>query len=260
MLIKIMRLNHLRGDSMLIACLSIILLLVLWEGLVRAWDVPIWLLPKPSDFLSRLLRDGALITAHAMATSLTMLSGFFIGIVVAVPLALVITFNATLRRGLYPLIVFFNIMPKTVIGPILIIWLGINPFVAVLIVFLMCFFPILVDAMTGFNHIDPRLFYISKTMGASLWQNFWKFRLPAAMPMIVSGMKIGLMKAVEGVIVAEFIASNKGLGFLIMQASSVLDLPLMFAAFIATALMALIFNGGMSLIGTLFLPWMRTHH
>lgn len=246
--------------STLVALISVAALLGLWEAIAVAFEVPTWLVPKPSDFLGRLWQDRAMIAGHALATSATILEGFAIGVVVAVPLALAIASIAALERGLYPVIVFLNIMPKTVVGPILIIWFGIGPLVAALIVFLMCFFPILVDAMAGFRAVDPRLFYISRTMGADRWQSFWKFRLPAAMPSIWSGMKISVVKAAEGVIVAEFIASNKGLGFMIMNASGVMDVPLMFAGFIAAALVALVFNSTMAMIGAVFMPWMADHH
>lgn len=246
--------------STLIALASIAALLALWQGLAVAYDVPSWLVPRPVDFLTRLWVDRVMITGHALATSLTILEGFLIGVVVAIPLALAITSFDALQRGLFPVIVFLNIMPKTVVGPILIIWFGIGPLVAALIVFLMCFFPVLVDSMAGFRAVDPRLFYISRSMGADRWQSFWKFRLPAAMPSIWSGMKISVVKAVEGVIVAEFIASNKGIGFMIMKASGIMDMSLMFAGFIAAALVALIFNSTMAMIGAYFMPWMADRH
>ncbi|WP_417721583.1 ABC transporter permease [Salipiger sp.] len=256
-------LDGLRGSmlgSILIGAAAISALLGLWEALAIWFEVPAWLVPKPSDFLGRLIEDWQTIGFHALATSSTILQGFALSVIVAVPLALALVSVAALERGLYPVIVFLNIMPKTVIGPILIIWFGIGPLVAALIVFLMCFFPILVDAMSGFKAVDPRLFYISRSMGASQWQSFWKFRLPAAMPAIFSGMKIGIVKAVEGVIIAEFIASNKGLGFMIMQASSFMDVSLMFAGLIAAAIVALIFNGAMSVAERTLMPWARSGH
>ena len=243
--------------SILIATASICLLLGLWEVLLRVFDVPLWLVPKPSDFLARLFTDRALIAGHALSTSITIVEGFVLGVLIAVPLALMIVSFAALERGLYPVIVFLNIMPKTVIGPILIVWFGVGPLVAALIVFLMCFFPILVDSMSGFRLIDRRLFYISRSMGASGWQTFWKVKLPAAMPQIFSGMKIGVVKAVEGVIIAEFIASNEGLGFMIMRASGFMDMTLMFSGLVAAALVALFFNGTMSVIGRALMPWSR---
>ncbi|WP_229448202.1 ABC transporter permease [Nitratireductor sp. B36] len=244
-------------SSVLIGTVAVLLLLGAWEIALRFFEVPIWLAPKPSDFLARLYTDRVLIAGDAFWTSLTIVEGFALGVVVAIPLALAIVSVGALERGLYPVIVFLNIMPKTVIGPILIIWFGIGPLVAALIVFLMSFFPVLVDSMSGFRLVDRRLFYISRSMGASSWQTFWKVRLPAAMPHIFSGMKIGVVKAVEGVIIAEFIASNKGLGFMIVRASAFMDMTLMFSGLVAAAIVALIFNGAMSMIGQWLMPWSR---
>ncbi|EKF43153.1 ABC transporter permease [Nitratireductor indicus] len=244
-------------SSVLIGTVAVLLLLGLWEAALRYFEVPVWLAPKPSDFLVRLYTDRALIAGHAFWTSLTIVEGFTLGVLVAIPLALAIVSVGALERGLYPVIVFLNIMPKTVIGPILIIWFGIGPLVAALIVFLMSFFPVLVDSMSGFRLVDRRLFYISRSMGANPWQTFWKVRLPAAMPHIFSGMKIGVVKAVEGVIIAEFIASNKGLGFMIVRASAFMDMTLMFSGLVAAAIVALMFNGAMSIIGQWLMPWSR---
>lgn len=246
--------------SAVIAALSIASLLGLWELLAWAYDVPRWLFPRPSDFLGRLVTDWRMITGHAVATSLAILKGFGFGVLVAIPLGLSIASVPALERGLYPVIVFLNIMPKMVIGPILIIWFGIGPIVGVLIVFLMCFFPVLVDAISGFKSIDTRLFYISRSMGATPTQSFLKFRLPAAMPHIFSGMKIGVVKAVEGAIVAEFITSNEGIGFMIMEASAYMDVSLIFAGLIAAAIVALIFNGTMAIAGKTLMPWSTTTH
>lgn len=243
--------------SVLSTLVSVALLLGLWEILIRWLQVPLWLVPKPSDFLGRLVTDFPLIAGHAWATSTTIIMGFGLGVLVAVPLALTIVSVGTLERGLYPVIVFLNIMPKTVIGPILIIWFGISPLVSVFIVFLMCFFPVLVDSMSGFRAVDPRLYYITRSMGASGWQAFRYVRLPASMIYIFAGMKIGIVKAVEGVIIAEFIASNKGLGFMIMRASGFMDMTLMFSGLVAAAFVALLFNGGMSVLERVLMPWAR---
>ena len=138
--------------------------LSIWELLVWFFEVPLWLVPKPTDFLNRFFSDFPLIVNHGAATAVTIISGFLLGIFVAVPLALLIVSSNSLQRGLYPVIVFLNIMPKTVIGPILIVWFGIGPLAAVIIVFLMCFFPILVDSMTGFRAVDSRLFTRTMSM------------------------------------------------------------------------------------------------
>lgn len=176
---------------------------------------------------------------------------------VAVPLALAIVSFGALERGLYPVVVFLNIMPKTVVGPIFVVWFGIGPLVSVFLVFLMCFFPVMVDAMSGFRAVDRRLFFITRSMGATPWQEFRYLRLPAAMGPIYAGMKIGIVKAIEGVIIAEFIASEAGLGYLIMRASGFMDLTLLFAALVATALVALLFNAVLTASERLLVPWAR---
>ncbi|MEM8855347.1 MAG: ABC transporter permease [Pseudomonadota bacterium] len=236
------------------------LLLGLWEAAIRFWEVPVWLVPKPTDFLARFVADLPLLLENAWATSLTIVGGFVLGVVIAVPLALAIVSVGALERGLYPVIVFLNIMPKTVIGPILIIWFGIGPLVSVLIVFLMSFFPVLVDAMSGFRAVDGRLYYITRSMGADRWQTFRYVRLPASMPHIYAGMRIGVVKAVEGVIIAEFIASDAGLGHLIMRAFSFMDMTLLFSALVATAFVALFFNAIMTLGERRLMPWARHLH
>jgi NitT/TauT family transport system permease protein len=244
--------------SLLAPLIAVALLFGTWE--IAAWyfKIPLWLVPKPSDFLWRLISDASLIVDHALATSATLAGGFLLGVLVSVPLALLIVSIAALERGLYPVIVFLNIMPKTIIGPILIIWFGIGPLVSVLIVFLMCFFPVMVDAMAGFRQVDPRLLYITRSMNASSWQTFRFIRLPASMSHVFAGMRIGIVKAVEGVIIAEFIASNKGLGFMIMQASGFMDTTLMFAGIIAAAIVALLFNGALSISEHILMPWARS--
>ncbi len=237
--------------------LSVIAFLAVWEVLIRVYDVPLWLVPKPSDFLARLSSDFPLIAGHAWATSKTIILGFALGAAIAVPLAFFIVSIPALERGLFPVIVFLNIMPKTVIGPIIVVWFGIGPLVSVIIVFLMCFFPVLVDSMSGFRAVDPRLYYITRSMGASELQTLRYVRVPASGRYIFAGMKIGIVKAVEGVIIAEFIASSAGLGFMIMRASSFMDLTLMFSGLIATAVVALFFNGMMLSAERLLMPWAR---
>ena len=243
--------------STLYTVAAVVFFLLVWEILARAYEAPVWLVPKPSDFIPRFFTDLPLIAGHAWATSVTLFLGFVIAIVVSVPLAWLIVTIGALERGLYPLIVFLNIMPKTVIGPILIVWFGIGPLVSVIIVFLMCFFPILVDSMSGFRSVDRRLFYITRSMGARPWQELWYVRLPASSRYIFSGMKIGIVKATEGVIVAEFIASDRGLGFMILNASSFMDMTLLFSGLIAAAIVALIFNALVLTVEKLAMPWAR---
>ena len=246
-----------RLARLLMPAVAVAVFLGAWEAAVRLLEIPVWLLPKPSDFLGRMAAEYPLLLAEAWATSQSIALGFMLGIAVAVPLALALVSIPALERGLYPVIVFLNIMPKTVIGPILIVWFGVNQMVVVLIVFLMCFFPILVDSMAGFRATDPRLAYITRSMGATGWQAFRHVRLPAAMTYIAAGMRIGIVKAIEGVIIAEFIGSSAGLGFMILRASGFMDQELMFSGLIATAIVALLFNAAVLAAEYWMMPWTR---
>jgi NitT/TauT family transport system permease protein len=240
--------------------ISVLLLLGLWQSLISVFGVPIWLLPGPIDFIARFFSDFEMIFFHALATSRNLFLGFVVGVLIAVPLALTIVSVKTFERGLYPVIVFMNVIPKTIIAPILVLWFGVGPVISVVVVFLMCFFPILVDSMTGFKAVDPRLYYITRSMGASQLQTLLKVKLPASMDHIFSGMKIGIVKAAEGVIIAEFIASNEGLGFMMMRASGFMDMTLLFSGLIAAAIVALIFNGLMTGAERFLTPWARHPH
>lgn len=239
---------------------SIIAFFGVWELAAAVFQIPLWLFPKPSDFLWRLVTDYNLILMHAFATSKTLFLGFSIGVLISVPLGLVIVSFRVLERGLYPVIVFLNIMPKTIIGPIMIVWFGIGPLVSVVIVFLMCFFPVLVDSMSGFRAIDKRLFYITRSMGATSWQTFYYVKIKAALPYISAGMRIGIVSAAEGAVIAEFIGSSEGLGYLIMYASSFMNLSLMFSALVAAAIVAIFFNSAVMTLERLLTPWSPANH
>ena len=235
--------------------ISIGLFLGLWEVLAAVFDVPLWLLPRPSDFLWGIVTNFAEIWHHGLTTAKVLFFGFLLGVLVSVPLGLLIVSFGFLERGLYPVMVFLNIMPKTIIGPIMIVWFGIGPLVSVLIVFLMSFFPILVDCMSGFRSIDKRLYYITRSMGATPWQTFRYIRVQAALPYIFAGMRIGIVTAAEGAIVAEFIGSDEGLGYLIMYAASLMNISLMFSTIVAASILAIFFNSVVVASEKVLMPW-----
>ena len=255
-----------QGSSFILSLATIAFLLFIW-WLVTAmgWVKPLFV-PSPGAIVSEFIGilqggfTGNSLFEHVWISTLRVFGAFLLACAVGIPLGLAMGMSPVMRGIFDPPIEFYRPIPPLAYLPLMIIWFGIGPVVAALIVFLMCFFPILVDSMSGFRAVDPRLFYISRSMGATRWQSFWKFRLPAAMPAIFSGMKIGVVKAVEGVIIAEFIASNKGLGFMIMQASSFMDMSLMFAGLIAAAIVALIFNGAMGIAERVLMPWGNAGH
>ncbi|MBM3599253.1 MAG: ABC transporter permease [Alphaproteobacteria bacterium] len=232
-------------------------LLIAWQVLVRVFNVPEYILPVPSEFLARLVEARALIWTHTLVTASEILLGFAAAAVISVPLALVIVSVGWLERCLYPLIVFFQLVPKIAIAPLFIVWFGFGLFPKVLLTFLLCFFPILVDSMSGFRALDERLLYITRSMGATPWQTFRYVRLPAAMPFIFSGLKVSIVLAATGAIVGEFVGANNGLGYLLLRATSYLDMSLIFAALVALSIVGLLFSYLVQASEYLIMPWQR---
>ncbi|MGQ0664615.1 MAG: ABC transporter permease [Pseudomonadota bacterium] len=232
-------------------------LLLAWQFLVRLFGVPEYILPLPSEFLVRFVEAHALLWTHALTTGSEVILGFVASTVISVPLALLIVSVPVVERCLYPLIVFFQLVPKIAIAPLFIVWFGFGLFPKVLLTFLLCFFPTLVDSMTGFRALDERLLYITRSMGASRWQTFRYIRLPAALPFIFSGLKVSIVFAATGAIVGEFVGANAGLGYLLLRGTSYLDMSLIFAALVALSIMGLLFSYAVQACEHLIMPWQR---
>lgn len=246
-----------RIANFLLPLATIGLLLLLWQGSKAIFGIPLYMLPRPSDFLGEFVTRGALIWKHTIPTATMIIGGFLLGTVIAVPLGLLLASNRNLEKGAYPAIVVLQVAPKTIITPLLIVWLGIGLAPQLALTTVMTFFPILVASIAGFKATEPRLFYIANTMGASRYDTFRYIRLPAAMPHIFSGLKIGMLAAVTGSVVVEYVGSNAGLGYLTLWASSRADMPLMFAAIVATAFLGFFLNFLLVSSERLLMPWMR---
>ncbi len=246
-----------RLSALLYPLATFSLLLLAWQFLVRLFGVPEYILPVPSAFLAKLVQSRALIGEHTLVTSTEIVLGFLIAAAIGVPLGLMIVSLKFLERSLYPLILFFQLIPKIAIAPLFIVWFGFGPFPKILLTFLLCFFPTLVASMTGFRALDERVLYISRSMGASAWQTFRYIRLPAAMGHIFGGFKVSVVFAATGAIVAEFVGANAGLGYLLLRATSYLDMPLIFAVLVALSAIGILFSYAVQLLERLFMPWLR---
>ncbi len=233
------------------------ILLLAWQFLVRLFGVPEFILPVPSEFFVRLGADRGLIWQHTLVTSNEILLGFAVATVISVPLGFVIVQVRFLERALYPLIVFFQLVPKIAVAPLFIVWFGFGLFPKVLFTFLLCFFPTLVASMTGFRALDERVLYLTRSMGASWWQTFRYIRLPAAMSYIFAGLKVSIVFSATGAIVAEFVGANAGLGYLLLRGTSYLDMPLIFAILVALSVVGIFFSYAVQLLETLLMPWQR---
>ena len=232
-------------------------LLLLWEVLVRASDVPIFVLPAPSDFLARLVEDRGRLAYHGLLTTKLILYGFVAGAVPGVVLGYLIARFRLAEQVLYPLVVFVQGLPKITLAPLMLVWFGFADFPKILLTALITFFPILVDSVTGFKTIDPRQYYLSRSVGASWWQTFRLFELPSAAPSIFSGAKITIVIAVTVVIVVEWLNSQNGLGYLVLRAMDEADTPLLFAVLVVGSMIGVLLSWAVTLAERLLLPWRR---
>lgn len=232
-------------------------LLVLWQLLVRAFDVPIFVLPAPSDFLADMVNERERLFHHGLITTKLILIGFLAGAVPGVVLAYLIAKFRIAERILYPIVVFIQGLPKVTLAPLMLVWFGFSDTPKVLLTALITFFPVLVDSVHGFKSIDPRQYYLSRSVGASWWQTFRLFELPSAAPSIFSGFKITVVIAVTVVIVVEWLNSQNGLGYLVLRAMDSQNTPLLFAVLVVGSMIGVVLSFGMALLERLLLPWRR---
>ncbi|HXT78540.1 MAG TPA: ABC transporter permease [Acetobacteraceae bacterium] len=234
--------------------------LAIWQAFVAFGHVSDLILPAPTDFLSRIYINFDRIWPQARSTAALTVIGFLAGALPAVPLGFLIVTVPVMQKTLYPFLVFLNVVPKIALVPLLLVWFGFGGLPKVIVAALLVFFPIMVDTITGFQSLDPRLFHISRSMGATRLQTLWYLRLPTALPYIFSGMKISIVLAVTVVIVSEFVGSNDGLGYLILRATANHDLSLAFAALFVAALIGLALSAFVGLLERLLLPWRATQN
>ena len=228
-----------------------------WQYLVRAFGVPEYILPVPSEFLAKFVESRALIWRHTLVTAKEILLGFSLATVIAVPLGFLIVSIRVFERSFYPLIVFFQLIPKIAIAPLFVVWFGFGLFPKILFTFLLCFFPTLVASMTGFRALDERLLYLTRSMGASGWQTFRHIRVPSALGYIFAGLKVSIVFATTGSIVAEFVGANAGLGYLLLRATSFLDMPFIFAILVALCAVGILLSYAVQLAENCVMPWQR---
>ena len=213
-------------------------LLILWEFGCRAFKVPDFVLPRPSQIAVALSSNFGTLMFHAIRTLVSTLIGFGLAIVVGGFLGVFVGSSRLIYKAIYPLLVGFNAVPKVAIVPVLVVWFGIGTVPAVLTAFLLSFFPIAVNVATGLATVEPELEDVLRSLGATRADIVLKVGLPRSLPYFFASLKISITLAFVGAVIAETMASNEGIGMLIVQASSNLRIPLVFAALTVIAAMS----------------------
>jgi NitT/TauT family transport system permease protein len=231
--------------------------LLLWEALVRFLSVSPIILPPPSAVVQEFIRRSDQILIHSAVTMYEAAAGLAIGVTVALISSFLIFEIQTFRRAIYPLILAKQVVPTIVFAPILLVWFGYGMTSKIVISAIICFFPIVVNALHGLSSLPREVVELAESLGSSRWKMLWRLRLPHSIPSIFAAMKPTVGLAMIGAVVGEFIGGNAGLGYMIVESLRFINLPGMFAATIALIILGMIFFGLVEVFGMLFLGWYR---
>lgn len=235
--------------------LTLVALVAAWQIVVVAFRVPEYLLPAPSAIATALATEWRTLAFHTWITLYEILCGFALSIIVGVPLAMLIVASPAFERSVYPLLVASQSVPKIAIAPLLIFWAGIGIFPKVLVAFAIAFFPIVIDTVAGLRAVEPEMLHLARSMGAGERKIFLKIRFPSALPNLFAGVKVAVTLAVVGAVVGEFIQADQGLGYLLQQATAVLNTRLGFAAILILALIGIVLFVAVELLERWLTPW-----
>jgi putative hydroxymethylpyrimidine transport system permease protein len=230
-------------------------LIALWELIVRVADVPDYLFPAPSAVAAALRDDAGTLGDAALVTAREMLLGYILAVGVGLGLAVALHFSTVLRRALLPLLVLSQTVPTVVLAPVLAILLGYGIGPKLVVVAIVCFFPIVVNAVDGLRATDPELIRMMRTLRGTRWSIFRRVELPGALPMIFSGARIAATYAAVGAVFGEWAGSSEGLGFVMLQSQPSLDTELIFASVLFLSLLALGLYGAVTLLERVLVPW-----
>lgn len=226
-----------------------------WEVSIDLFKIPPYILNKPSEIIMASRADLPRLLEYTYVTGLEAILGYVIAISIAVPLGLAIAFSSILRRTIYPFFVSIEMTPKIAFAPLFISWLGFGLLPKVIIVFLVCFFPIVLNAILAFSSLSEELERFCRSTGANWARVFWKVRLPAAMPQCFVGFKYAALNATVGATIAEFIGSDQGLGFYIQISTGNMRPDLAFAGIFLLTLLGLLMFGLVTTAERLLIPW-----
>ncbi|HEX6587196.1 MAG TPA: ABC transporter permease [Solirubrobacterales bacterium] len=226
-----------------------------WELISGALDIEDFLVPAPSEIAESLWRDRSLLAEDAWVTLREVVLGFLCALAAGLAFAIVLHLSDTLRRAFYPLLVASQTIPPVAIAPILVVWFGFGIGPKLLLVALICFFPITVNTLDGLRSVDPQLITMMRTLGAGRTQILGRVELPSALPFVFSGARIAVAVAVIAAVFAEWAGADSGLGHQILIASGQLLTARMFAAIVLLSAIAILLFGLVAIIERKVVTW-----
>ncbi len=228
---------------------------LVWELGCVAFQVQEFVLPRPSVVLATLYQSAGPIWFHAQQTLFTTIVGFALAIVGGLLLGVVVGSSQLAYKGLYPVLIGFNSIPKVAVVPVLVVWFGIGTVPAILTAFLISFFPIAVNVATGLATLEPEMEDVLRSLGAKRTDILLKVGLPRSMPYFFASLKVAVTLAFVGSVISETIASNQGIGTLMIQASSSFRIPLVFAGLIVIAVMGILLYAAFAVLERRWTGW-----
>ncbi len=234
-----------------------LLLLALWEGAVRFYGLPPFLLPGPLPVAGSLWQGlvGGGLWVHLWVTLQEILLGFLGGSVLGVGLGALVAHSPRLERVLYPYLIASQTAPKLAAAPLLIAWFGVGLLPKVIITVLIAFFPLLENTITGMRRVPEGRLELFRSLGASPWETFLRLRLPHSLPYVFAGLRVAVVLSVVGAVVAEFTGASKGLGATMIVAQSNLDVARMLAVFVLLTGIGTSLYGVIALLERRLVPW-----
>jgi NitT/TauT family transport system permease protein len=242
-------------NEITVPALTFICAIALWELASRVFAIPEYLVPAPSRIWEESAKMGDAMVVHTLVSVRTILLGFLLSIAVSFPLAVATTYSRFFERAIYPLLILTQSVPKVALAPILVIIFGPTELPRVIVTFLVAFFPLVIAITSGLLAAPPELIELVRACRATRMQEFFRIRLPYAVPFIFSGLKVAITLSVVGAVVGEFVAADRGLGFLITTSTAFFKTPLAFGAMVILSILGIVFFQLTSAAERVFFPW-----
>jgi putative hydroxymethylpyrimidine transport system permease protein len=232
-------------------------MLALWEAWVWVFEMPHYILPAPSRVFLTLIDRYDILLWHTSVTVTEVLAGCALGVCVGLLLGALMFLFAPLEKAFYPLLITSQNIPVFAIAPLLVVWFGYGWFSKVIMAAIIVFFPITVALLDGLKRTDPDFVRLFRAMGARPGQIFWKLRVPAALPTLMSGLKLAAVYSTIGAVIGEWVGAGAGLGYLMLSANAQLRVAEVFAAILCLTPIGLLMLGGVVALERWLLPWQR---
>ncbi|WP_142307498.1 ABC transporter permease [Bacillus pseudomycoides] len=214
-----MNMKNQKRSNITITTIWLILLIAIWEGSVSLFRIEPWILPKPSTIVQELIGMKDLLLPNTMQTLQEVIIGLFFAILLGTSIAIIMDVIPLFRILINPLLVISQTIPIVVLAPLFIIWFGYGMLPKVIVVILVCFFPIALSILEGFQTVDKNMLKLLQTMRATKWQIYQKVKFPAVLPYFFSGLKIAVTYSVMGAIIGEWLGASEGLGVMLTRAT-----------------------------------------